>query len=52
MLLGIGRPPGQMDPVDYVLKNFLPSEHDFWQSSCVPQFEASQTSSMKVLHRP
>ena len=26
MRLGISRPPGQMDPVDYVLKDFLPSE--------------------------
>lgn len=24
--LGISRPPGQMDPVDYVLEKFLPSE--------------------------
>ena len=24
--LGISRPPGQMDPVDYVLENFLPNE--------------------------
>ncbi len=26
MRLGIGRPPGQMDPVDYVLQPFLPQE--------------------------
>ncbi len=26
MRLGIGRPPGQMDPADYVLEKFLPSE--------------------------
>ena len=24
--LGISRPPGQMDPVDYVLEKFLPNE--------------------------
>ena len=24
--LGISRPPGQMDPVDYVLEKFLPQE--------------------------
>ena len=28
MRLGISRPPGQMDPKDYVLKNFLPSEEE------------------------
>ena len=26
--LGISRPPGQMDPKDYVLKNFLPNEEE------------------------
>ena len=28
MRLGISRPPGQMDPKDYVLKNFLPNEEE------------------------
>lgn len=28
MRLGINRPPGQMDPKDYVLKNFLASEEE------------------------
>jgi PTH1 family peptidyl-tRNA hydrolase len=28
MRLGISRPPGQMDPKDYVLKNFLPDEEE------------------------
>ena len=28
MRLGISRPPGQMDPKDYVLKNFLSSEEE------------------------
>lgn len=28
MRLGINRPPGQMDPKDYVLKNFLPNEEE------------------------
>ncbi len=28
MRLGISRPPGQMDPKDYVLKNFLASEEE------------------------
>lgn len=26
--IGIGRPPGQMDPAEYVLQNFSPSEMD------------------------
>jgi PTH1 family peptidyl-tRNA hydrolase len=26
--LGIGRPPGQQDPADFVLKNFAASEQD------------------------
>ncbi len=26
--IGIGRPPGQMDPADYVLENFLPSDQE------------------------
>lgn len=28
MRLGISRPPGQMEPKDYVLKNFLPNEEE------------------------
>ena len=28
MRLGISRPPGQMDPKDYVLKKFLPNEEE------------------------
>ncbi|MCK9246316.1 MAG: aminoacyl-tRNA hydrolase [Anaerolineaceae bacterium] len=28
MRLGISRPPGQMDPKDYVLKKFLPAEEE------------------------
>ncbi len=28
MRLGISRPPGQMNPKDYVLKNFLPNEEE------------------------
>jgi PTH1 family peptidyl-tRNA hydrolase len=26
--VGVGRPPGRMDPADYVLKRFAPSERD------------------------
>lgn len=26
--VGIGRPPGRMDPADYVLKEFLPADHE------------------------
>jgi peptidyl-tRNA hydrolase, PTH1 family len=26
--IGIGRPPGRMDPADYVLRNFAPAERD------------------------
>ncbi len=28
--LGIGRPPGNMDPADFVLKPFSPEERDLW----------------------
>ncbi len=42
MRLGIGRPPGQMDPVDYVLKNFLPSENDLLAIILRTAVEASQ----------
>jgi PTH1 family peptidyl-tRNA hydrolase len=28
MRLGISRPPGQMEPKDYVLKKFLPNEEE------------------------
>ncbi len=52
MRLGIGRPPGQMDPVDYVLKIFCLLKMNFWQSFCAPQLKPAKTSSMKVLHRP
>ena len=43
MRLGIGRPPGQMDPVDYVLKDFLPSEHELQKIVLQTAVEASQT---------
>jgi len=43
MRLGIGRPPGQMDPVDYVLKDFLPSEQDLLKIVLQTAVEASQT---------
>ena len=42
MRLGIGRPPGQMDPVDYVLKDFLPSEHELVKIVLQTAVEASQ----------
>ena len=42
MRLGIGRPPGQMDPVDYVLKNFLPSENELLAIILRTAVEASQ----------
>ena len=43
MRLGIGRPPGQMDPVEYVLKDFLPSEQDLLKIVLQTAVEASQT---------
>lgn len=43
MRLGIGRPPGQMDPVDYVLKDFLPSEKELVKIILQTAVEASQT---------
>ena len=43
MRLGIGRPPGQMDPVDYVLKDFLPAEHELQKIVLQTAVEASQT---------
>lgn len=43
MRLGIGRPPGQMDPVDYVLKDFLPSEKELMKIVLQTAVEASQT---------
>ena len=43
MRLGIGRPPGQMDPVDYVLKDFLPAEHELKKIVLQTAVEASQT---------
>jgi len=43
MRLGIGRPPGQMDPVDYVLKDFLPSEQDLLKIVLQTAVEACQT---------
>ena len=43
MRLGIGRPPGQMDPVDYVLKDFLPSEKELLKIVLQTAVEASQT---------
>lgn len=42
MRLGIGRPPGQMDPVDYVLKDFLPSEKELVKIILQTAVEASQ----------
>ena len=42
MRLGISRPPGQMDPVDYVLKDFLPSETDLQKIVLRTAVEASQ----------
>lgn len=42
MRLGIGRPPGQMDPVDYVLKDFLPSENELLKIVLQTAVEASQ----------
>lgn len=43
MRLGIGRPPGQMDPVDYVLKDFLPGEKELLKIVLQTVVEASQT---------
>ena len=43
MRLGIGRPPGQMDPVEYVLKDFLPSEQDLLKIVLQTAVEACQT---------
>ncbi len=43
MRLGIGRPPGQMDPVDYVLKDFLPSENELLKIVLQTAIEACQT---------
>lgn len=43
MRLGIGRPPGQMDPVEYVLKDFLPSEQDLLNIVLQTAVEACQT---------
>ncbi|HPR34745.1 MAG TPA: aminoacyl-tRNA hydrolase [Anaerolineaceae bacterium] len=43
MRLGIGRPPGQMDPVDYVLKDFHPSENELKKIVLQTAVEASQT---------
>ena len=43
MRLGIGRTPGQMDPVDYVLKDFLPSENELLKIVLQTAVEASQT---------
>lgn len=43
MRLGIGRPPGQMDPVEYVLKDFLPSEQELLKIVLQTAVEASQT---------
>ena len=42
MRLGISRPPGQMDPVDYVLKDFLPSETELQKIVLRTAVEASQ----------
>lgn len=43
MRLGIGRPPGRMDPVDYVLANFLPGETDLRDIVLKQAVEALQT---------
>ena len=43
MRLGISRPPGQMDPVDYVLNDFLPAERELLAIVLRTAAEASQT---------
>ena len=40
--LGISRPPGQMDPVDYVLEKFLPSEENLRDIVIKEAVEATQ----------
>lgn len=38
--VGVGRPPGRMDPADYVLSNFPASETVDWQITCKLAAEA------------
>ncbi len=40
--VGIGRPPGKMDPVDYVLQPFEPHETDVIQMACQRAVEVIQ----------
>lgn len=40
--LGIGRPPGQMDPVDYVLEKFLPAEQELQKIVLIEGLEATK----------
>lgn len=51
MRLGISRPPGQMDPVDYVLKNFQPAEADLLAIVLRTAVEASLTFITEGLSR-
>lgn len=43
MRLGISRPPGQMDPKDYVLKNFLSNEEEMKKIVIQQAIEAIET---------
>jgi len=43
MRLGISRPPGQMDPKDYVLKKFLPAEEELKKIVINQAIEAVET---------
>ncbi len=43
MRLGINRPPGQMDPKEYVLKKFLPAEEELKKSVINQAIEAVET---------
>ncbi|MGQ9718026.1 MAG: aminoacyl-tRNA hydrolase [Anaerolineae bacterium] len=41
--IGIGRPPGQMDPADYVLQNFTPDEEAVIEETIARAIAAIQT---------
>lgn len=41
--LGIGRPPGRMNPADFVLKNFAGSEKDMVEQLCFRGSDAVET---------
>lgn len=41
--IGIGRPPGQMDPADYVLQNFTPDEEPVIEETIERAIAAIQT---------